>query len=539
MGIVKTIATQLQIIGPGGHGLRRLVRDRRSSVALMFALLALPLIGIVGLAIDYAMVSQTYSAMSLAAHGAALEAARIAAAGELGGDASYVSEGTTAGTKWFAALAGKTSGNLSTATPTVTVTPGTTIVAQVTYSGTMASFFGKVFGVNNYSIAVEAEASITPAPYLDVTVLIDASPSMLIGATTSDMATLMQLLPCSASGAYYPDASGNYSSLPTSEQHYNVYQCNYGVTYDGSPNCPVSAQSPYTFSTFTPVSAASGSLTTGPSCQGYLPKQSPSNKYPMAGPPCAFACHSDTSVPAGTGNDYFAVARSTIGKSNQVTLRLDVIKAATNVLLAAMQSYDSIVHALSVNVFTFADSLKPVYPSDGSYGDAWDTAIADVGAAPTLPHTADTGIQPPGGPDGSDTNFPGAMTTLTSSYLTASGTGTSAASPRKVLFLMTDGMENYSGTISAFDPSYCTTLKNKGYTIYVIYTTYYPLMNYFYLQSLMDIAEGTDYASTSYNLQSCASSTDDYIQATDGSGIQAALLTFLKSALVSPSLLTK
>jgi hypothetical protein len=34
------------------------------------------------------------------------------------------------------------------------------------------------------------------------------------------------------------------------------------------------------------------------------------------------------------------------------------------------------------------------------------------------------------------------MTILTSSYLTASGTGFSAASPRKVLFLMTDGMDD-------------------------------------------------------------------------------------------------
>jgi hypothetical protein len=64
-------------------------------------------------------------------------------------------------------------------------------------------------------------------------------------------------------------------------------------------------------------------------------------------------------------------------------------------------------------------------------------------------------------------------------------------------------------------------------------------MNYFYLQSLVDIAEGTDSASSSYNLQSCASSTDDYIQATDAAGIKAALLTFLSNALATPARLTK
>ncbi len=519
--------------------MRQLVRERRGSIAILFAILALPVIGLVGLAVDYANVSQTYAAMSLAANGAALNAAKIAGAGELSGDANYVAEGTAAGTKWFASQIGKTASTLSTSTPTIHITPGTTILAKVTYSGTMSSTFGKIFGVKNYTIAVEADASITLAPYLDVTILIDNSPSMLIGATTSDIATLMQLLACAPSGAYYPDASGNYTSLPLSNQPYSAYQCNYVGTYDGSPSCPLAAQPPYTVATIAPVSSNSGRYVTGPSCKGYLPTQNPSGKYPMAGPPCAFACHFDTSNPPGSGNDFLAVARSTIGRSNQVTLRLDVVKAATNTLLAAMKSDNTASQSISVNIFTFADALTPIYPTNGSYGNDWDTAIADVGAAPTLPNTADTGIQPAGGPDSHDTNSSGAMNTLITNHLTPAGTGFSSISPRKVLFLLTDGMENWNNNISAFDPTACTTLKSMGYTVYTIYTPYYPLMNYFYLQSLVDFAEGTDSASISYNLQSCASSPNDYIQASDLSEIQAALLTFLSDALTSPVRLTK
>ena len=48
-----------------------------------------------------------------------------------------------------------------------------------------------------------------------------------------------------------------------------------------------------------------------------------------------------------------------------------------------------------------------------------------------------------------------------------------------MLFIVTDGVEDQmSGTArvqSLMDPSYCTTIKNRGIRIAVLYTTYLPL----------------------------------------------------------------
>jgi len=243
------------------------------------------------------------------------------------------------------------------------------------------------------------------------------------------------------------------------------------------------------------------------------------------------------------------VARSTIGKSNKVTLRFDVLKAAVISIITTMQADDLAIRNLQVGIFTFDTQISQIYPLTGSgvAGDGWANAIAAVGAPPTSANQAEAGIQPVGGPDGAGTDFPDTMTTLATTYLnTNSGSGVSAASPRKVLFIVTDGVQDYyvngdktNRNIQAFDPSYCQLIKNKGYTIYVVYTPYYPLMSWYYMGSVASFAEATDTTSISYNLQACASSPASYISASDGPSLQAALQTFLHAALIVPSHLTQ
>ena len=105
---------------------------------------------------------------------------------------------------------------------------------------------------------------------------------------------------------------------------------------------------------------------------------------------------------------------------------------------------------------------------------------------------------------------------------------------------MTDGLQDpASRAISAFDPSSCTAFKNMGYKIYVLYTPYYSLMNPYYLNgttpSPASIVQAAPTATNSipYNLQQCASSPSNYLEASDSTSIAAALQTFLKQALAS------
>jgi Flp pilus assembly protein TadG len=87
--------------------LRHFPRDRKAAVAVLFATMIIPVVGVMGLAIDYGIWNEAYSSLSLAASAAALNAAKVAASAEAQADSSYLSEGVTAGKQWFIAELGQ------------------------------------------------------------------------------------------------------------------------------------------------------------------------------------------------------------------------------------------------------------------------------------------------------------------------------------------------------------------------------------------------------------------------------------------------
>ena len=524
----------------------RLLKDRRGVTAIVFAVAGLAVTMLIGVVLDFANYMLLRGNLSLAADAGVLTGVTQAATALGQNPTNYLTLGQSAGLTRFDAQAGQVNtaakaGEVSTTTASLSVTrSGSVITGSMTWSTTYTPFFASLFGVSSWPMTGYSASSVqVSTPYVNVYVVLDNSPSMEIGATNSDIATLQQLTACSASGAYYYNSSSKTwgQIAPDSGQSYNAYQCTSGgYTYDGSLTCPIPATSPLTFTTFTPSSA-----TYGPSCQGYLAKYD--GQYPTAGSPCGFACHFDTSKPAGTGSDYYAVARSTVGKSNQVTLRFDVVKTAVNNLLTTMKTDSATLKNLNVAIYTLAEGITKIYPANGDSGSDWTTAESDVGGPPTVANGQDTGIQPYGGSNVADTDFPDALTSL-SGTLTAAGGGTTSADPQKVLVLVTDGLEDYvnaSGTrvLKAIEPSYCQLFKNKGYTVFVLYTPYYPLMNSFYLTNISTVVEGTGTSSIAYNLQQCASSSSDYFAATDSADMNAALQSFLNIALETPARLTQ
>jgi len=233
-------------------------------------------------------------------------------------------------------------------------------------------------------------------------------------------------------------------------------------------------------------------------------------------------------------------------------LRFDLVKAATNQIISTMQSDNvAALNNLQVGIFTFANALLRAYPlpSCGTTtacesGNDWATAISLVGAPPTAANGPDTGIQPYGGANGGNSDFHDTMVSLSGSYLTASGDGTTAATPRKVLFIVTDGLVDYTnlvgvrteGGVSAAD---CALFKSLGYTVYVVYTPYYPVMNGYYYSNIKTYAEPTATGTLATDLQACASDpVNDYVSATDQTGLNNALQKFLKSALTQPARFT-
>jgi Flp pilus assembly protein TadG len=532
-------------------------------VALLFATMIIPIIGLVGLAIDYGIWNEAYSSLSVAASAASLNAAKTAASALALADSNYATEGATAGKQWFLAELGQGSYAATTGTtpPTVTITTKSNYVtATVSFTSTVKSIFGKVFKRTTYPITVTAAATMSAGSYLEVVLMLDNSSSMGIGADTTAMTTMMKSSPCDASNEFTRTSSSSTYTQATPEA-YSLYQYLWqGVKYDGAMATPVVSGSltlnPATPTTSSPtVSYCSAAQVTSGLCK--TAEQCPTNVNgyaAYAGPPCAFACHSDSSKPAGQGNDLWHTARV-----NGVTLRLDTLKVATNLVLTAMQTNNiSAINNLSVGIYTFNTTLNPIYPGTSctpqafgcEAGSNWTTAISAVGSPPKAGSGVytDTGIQPPvaatsGNND--NTEVEEAMSNLANNYVTAAGNGATAATPRKVLMLITDGYEDdplgsgLNGLRQAMPASACTPFKNMGYTVYVVYTPYYPLMHTYYLANMVSTVESTGAGSITYNLQACASNANDFITATDQTSLNAALLAFLTDALDSPATFTQ
>jgi hypothetical protein len=528
--------TQFAILAkPGFPAISRFSSARRAGIAIIAAILIVPMIGLIGLAVDFALWNQTYAAMALAANGAAMNAVKIAADAQIAGNANYLADGSTAGKQWFAAQIGARgyTGTLSTIQPTVTVTQSsdTTLTATVTFSAEMQSVFGLLYNVLQYPLNIESDAIASTAPYLEVQILLDNSSSMEIGATPADIVAIELATMCSASGNEdpYNNQTGNFGS----------YTCSAGGYTD--PACPLQLPTPtYPYSSVQPSLNIWGQGG-GPTCKGWLGAKPNSNgTWPTAGAPCALACHSDTSHPAGSGYDSYAVVRSTAGTATPITLRFDVVKSAVNTLISSLAQYNiPSINNLSVGVWDFGLQLIRDYPIGDEAGSNWADATAAVGAQPTTPNGPDTGIQPAiFDASHQNTDFNDAMVSL-SQQVTAAGKGTSPQSPRKILFIVTDGLEDYSGYRGPVDANQCTLFKDMGYTVYVVYTPYYSIPSYWYFTQAAPSVEPIGNSAVTNALQACASSPTDYIAATDQASLTAALLTFLRSALVAPARFTK
>ena len=144
--------------------------------------------------------------------------------------------------------------------------------------------------------------------------------------------------------------------------------------------------------------------------------------------------------------------------------------------------------------------------------------------------------------DATNTDFTTAMTNM-NSIMTTPGTGASGASPQAILFIVTDGVEDKKATSCAysminlsgfsrcmqpFDITTCTTIKNRGIKIAILYTEYYPLSSDdFYNQYVAPFQ-----SNIGPNLQSCASSGLFFTVTTSGD-ISSAMTTLFKTAVQS------
>jgi Flp pilus assembly protein TadG len=219
---------------------------------------------------------------------------------------------------------------------------------------------------------------------------------------------------------------------------------------------------------------------------------------------CAFACHQHTFNSSGqiTGDD--TSDNYHIAKANGVTLRIDVMRTATQQLTQSAAATEIYSNQIGMAVYTFSDTFQTIAPlSTNMPTVSTDAAAIDLAYAYWDARDAQTSF---------DTSL-----SYINGIMPNPGTGSSLGSPLEFLMIVTDGVEDapVSGSSGSGDPadspssylppnnqpnlanslsgnvnsgrlidmiktgqtSMCQTIKNRGIQIAVLYTPYMPVTN--------------------------------------------------------------
>lgn len=190
------------------------------------------------------------------------------------------------------------------------------------------------------------------------------------------------------------------------------------------------------------------------------------------GDKCAFACH-DVSA---NGNDYYALA-----KRLGVTMRIDVVRSATQNLMDTATATAAVAGQFRTAIYTMGASCGGTgLTSVSALTSNLTLAKSDARAVDlmTIPYQNYNNDQ--------CSDFDGVLASANRT-IPNPGDGTAVGAPQKVLFLVSDGVADaaYPSTCSRpttngrcqepLTTTICTTLKNRGVKIAVLYTTYLPL----------------------------------------------------------------
>ena len=197
---------------------------------------------------------------------------------------------------------------------------------------------------------------------------------------------------------------------------------------------------------------------------------------------CAFACHESNPAADGLGNPG-GVDNYTLAKNLSVVTRIENMAAATQALMStasAMEAASNAQYRMAIYTFNYSGtSVIQTLTSNLS------TAATAAGNIDVLEVCSNNWLTCSNNNSDTDTNFESAMSNI-NGIMPTPGSGTAGSSPQEVLFLVTDGVDDEIATSCSqpktgsrcqqpFDTTWCTTVKNRGILIAVLYTAYLPL----------------------------------------------------------------
>jgi Flp pilus assembly protein TadG len=457
----------------------RLLRDRKANVAVMFAIIMVPCIYLLGMALDYTQALRKQSQLNAATDAAAIAAIRPAMLTQ----PDSVAQATALAV--FSATANSLPGLTGIPSPTITITDaglGRTIT--VSYNANSINNFPILLGSPAWPIRGSSTAKASSAPNLNFYLVLDDSPSMAIGATQTDINNLI------TATAHQPSPSAS----------------------------------------------------------------------------CGFACH-ETHPNLDSGASASSVDNLTIARNNSITLRIDLV---VNAVKQLMVSWSACPQSVAGGVMQCMSALNNTTYKAGLY--TFDTNLNTLQAltTPSVAGLSANNIQlftvdhqncVVSGSCTTDygTNIEGALTSINAIMPNPGlGSNTAGDAPGEVVFLVTDGVDdmiissssacNPSATLQAvgsqyrcqqpLNPAICTTIKNRGIRIAILYTEYLQLPTDSWYTG--HIAQFNNPSSSTgqiaLNLQSCAS-PGLFADVQTGGDISAALTNlFIKVASSTASL---
>ncbi len=521
--------------------------NTRGNVAIITALASLPMIAAVGCVIDYTDASMIKTKLQAAADAAALAAISnnsplITAAKSMTGNGTVTDTGNYTQNFFNSNLSSAPENTGYTGlTSTASVTKnGMKLTSKVTFSANVPTTFMGIAGFKNVAISGSSTASYTMYTYIDFYLLLDVSGSMSFPSTAAEQARLMAVNPDDLHG------SNGYPGGCTFACHFTQQ----GSCAQKAPSDPYQGTYPIPPSTTNPG--------TGGYCQGFIISRLGTTPTSFASgsvndspnPHPGKACNTTTNICGNGMNVNWTNTQVTScpnpGTTSCIQLRADAVGYAVTALLQQAQSTEAetgVANQFRVGLYPFIVDLYSYVPLTSSLSGSINQSaqnlanLLDNGGVGTANAAMGSG----------GTHFEKALPSV-NSLITSVGTGTSPTNTLPYVFLITDGSEdcqqykngswtNAGGGCSpnqnsatTINQSYCSTLKNRGITVAVLYIPYQPIQNPTSFAGSEDIYANDNIPNIPSSLQNCASPNFFYT-ANSPADIKQALITMFQQAV--------
>jgi hypothetical protein len=259
---------------------------------------------------------------------------------------------------------------------------------------------------------------------------------------------------------------------------------------------------------------------------------------------CALACHETNPTSADVAGNPNGEDNYTLAQNLGVVTRIELMAQATSALMTTAGDTEVANNATyQMAIYTFnGTGLATVYAPSNAPSPNLSAAGTAASGIDVLEVYSNNYLTASNQNEDTDTNFETAMTAV-NTLMPNPGTGSANSTPQEVLFIVTDGVDDEVNSTSCSEPltgtrcqqpfntSMCTTVKNRGIMIAVLYTEYLPLPTNTWYNTWISPFQST----IGSNIESCAS-PGLYFEITTDGDITAAMQALFQLAIATARL---